>query len=158
MADQGAVILFMVVSMIALWVMVAGLTGINIAEYLKKRTRMRAVILDSRGEARDEHELGKQKELLIGKSAPANLVNIDFSDSAYAASIEEDHAALVRNGAYWYVCAKAKNGMVGLRQKGGDTVYKLQRNIPYRIQCGDTIYISYEKIIIRNGLVKKMHA
>ena len=87
MADQGAVNLFMVVSMIALWVMVAGLTGIHIAEYLKKRTRMRAVILDSRGEARDEHELGKQKELLIGKTAPANLVNIDFSDSAYAASI-----------------------------------------------------------------------
>ena len=30
MADQGAVNLFMVVSMIALWVMVAGLTGIQI--------------------------------------------------------------------------------------------------------------------------------
>ena len=134
MADQGAVNLFMVVSMIALWVMVAGLTGIHIAEYLKKRTRMRAVILDSRGEARDEHELGKQKELLIGKSAPANLVNIDFSDSAYAASIEEDHAALVRNGAYWYVCARANNGMVGLKQKGGEPVYKLQKGILYRIQ------------------------
>ena len=40
-------------------------------------------------------------------------------------------------------------GMVGLRQKGGDTVYKLRRNIPYRIQCGDIIYISYEKIIIQ---------
>ncbi|MCI9584816.1 hypothetical protein [Otoolea muris] len=149
MADQGAVNLFMVVSMIALWVMVAGLTGIHIAEYLKKRTRMRAVILDSRGEARDEHELGKQKELLIGKSAPANLVNIDFSDSAYAASIEEDHAALVRNGAYWYVCARANNGMVGLKQKGGEPVYKLQKGILYRIQRGDTIYISYEKIVIQ---------
>ena len=35
MADQGAVNLFMVVSMIALWVMVAGLTAIHIAAYLK---------------------------------------------------------------------------------------------------------------------------
>lgn len=149
MADQSAVNLFMVVSMIALWVMVTGLTGIHIAEYLKRRTRMRAVVLDGRGEARDEYELGKQKELLIGKSAPANLVNIDFSDSAYAASIEEDHASLVRNGAYWYVCARAKNGMVGLKQKGGDTVYKLQKGILYRVQRGDMIYISYEKIVIQ---------
>ena len=39
--------------------------------------------------------------------------------------------------------------MVGLRQKGGETVYKLRRNIPYRIQKGDIVYISYEKIIIR---------
>ncbi len=87
--------------------------------------------------------------MLIGKSTPANLVNIDFSDSAYAGSIQEEHASLIRYGSCWYICAKAENGMVGLRQKGGDTVYKLRRNIPYRIQCGDIIYISYEKIILQ---------
>ena len=158
MADQGRVILFLVISVIALWGIVISLAAVHIVEFLKKRVRIKAVVLDSQGRVRDEYELGKQREMLIGKSTPANLVNIDFSDSSYAGSIEEEHASLIRCGTYWYVCAKAENGMVGLRQKGGDTVYKLQRNIPYRIQCGDTIYISYEKIIIRNGLVKKMHA
>ena len=158
MADQSRVLLFLVISVIALWGIVISLAAVHIVEFLKKRVRIKAVVLDSQGRVRDEYELGKQREMLIGKSTPANLVNIDFSDSAYAGSIEEEHASLVRYKTYWYVCAKAKNGMVGLRQKGGDTVYKLQRNIPYRIQCGDTIYISYEKIIIRNGLVKKMHA
>ena len=149
MADQGRVILFLVISVIALWGIVICLVAVHIVGFLKKRVRIKALVLDGQGGVRDEYELGKQKELLIGKSTPANLVNIDFTDSAYAGSIEEEHASLVRYGTYWYVCAKADNGMVGLRQKGGDTVYKLRRNIPYRIQCGDIIYISYEKIIIQ---------
>lgn len=151
MADQSRVLLFLVISVIALWGIVIGLSVIHILEFLKKRVRMKALVLDGQGGIRDEYELGKQKELLIGKSTPANLVNIDFSDSAYAGSIEEEHASLVRCGTDWYLWAKAKNGMVGLRPKGGETVYKLRKNIPYRIQCGDMIYISYEKIIIRNG-------
>ena len=149
MADQSRVILFLVISVIALWGIVICLVAVDIVGFLKKRVRIKALVLDGQGGVRDEYELGKQKELLIGKSTPANLVNIDFTDSAYAGSIEEEHASLVRYGTYWYVCAKADNGMVGLRQKGGDTVYKLRRNIPYRIQCGDIIYISYEKIIIQ---------
>lgn len=149
MADQSRVILFLVISVIALWGIVICLVAVHIVGFLKKRVRIKALVLDGQGGVRDEYELGKQKELLIGKSTPANLVNIDFTDSAYAGSIEEEHASLVRYGTYWYVCAKADNGMVGLRQKGGDTVYKLRRNIPYRIQYGDIIYISYEKIIIQ---------
>ena len=149
MADQSRVVLFLVISVIALWGIVICLVAVHIVGFLKKRVRIKALVLDGQGGVRDEYELGKQKELLIGKSTPANLVNIDFTDSAYAGSIEEEHASLVRYGTYWYVCAKADNGMVGLRQKGGDTVYKLRRNIPYRIQCGDIIYISYEKIIIQ---------
>ena len=149
MADQSAVIPFLVISVIALWGIVICLAAVHIVEFLKKRVRIKAVVLDGQGGIRDEYELGKQRELLIGKSTPANLVNIDFTDSAYAGSIQEEHASLIRYGSYWYVCAKAENGMVGLRQKGGDTVYKLRRNIPYRIQCGDIIYISYEKIIIQ---------
>ena len=122
MADQGRVILFLVISVIALWGIVISLAAVHIVEFLKKRVRIKAVVLDSQGRVRDEYELGKQREMLIGKSTPANLVNIDFSDSAYAGSIEEEHASLIRCGTYWYVCAKAENGMVGLRQKGNDTV------------------------------------
>jgi len=149
MADQSTVNLFLVVSTIALWGIVISLVGIHIAEFLKKRSRMKALVLDGQGGVRDEYVLGKRPKLLIGKSTPANPVDIDFSDSAYAGSIEEEHASLIQYGAYWYICAKAENGMVGLRQKGGDTVYKLRRNIPYRIQCGDIVYISYEKIVIQ---------
>ena len=149
MAEQSAMIPFLVTSVIALWGIVICLAAVHIVEFLKKRVRIKAVVLDGQGGIRDEYELGKQRELLIGKSTPANLVNIDFSDSAYAGSIQEEHASLIRYGSCWYICAKAENGMVGLRQKGGDTVYKLRRNIPYRIQCGDMIYISYEKIIIQ---------
>ncbi len=149
MADQSAVIPFLVISVIALWGIVICLAAVHIVEFLKKRVRIKAVVLDGQGGIRDEYELGKQRELLIGKSTPANLVNIDFSDSVYAGSIQEEHASLIRYGSCWYICAKAENGMVGLRQKGGDTVYKLRRNVPYRIQCGDIIYISYEKIILQ---------
>lgn len=148
MVDQSTVNLCLVVSMVALWAVVICLAGVQIAGAVKRRARMKALVMDGLGGVRDEYILGKQNELLIGKSTPANLVNIDFSDSEYAGSIQEEHAALKRYGAYWYVCAIARNGMVGLKQQGGDTVYKLQKGIPYRIHCGDTIYISYEKIMI----------
>ena len=36
-----------------------------------------------------------------------------------------------------------------LRQKEGNVVYKLRSGIPYRIQRGDMIYISYEKIVLQ---------
>ncbi len=149
MADQSALSIFQAVSTVALWGIVIWLVCIHITEYVKKRTRIRAVVLDGQGGIRDEHVLGKQKEVLIGKSTPARMVNIDFSDSAYAGSIQAEHASFVRYGAYWYIQAVSEQGMVGLRQKSGDTVYKLRRNIPYRIKQGDIVYISYEKIVIQ---------
>ena len=107
MADQSAVIPFLVISVIALWGIVICLAAVHIVEFLKKRVRIKAVVLDGQGGIRDEYELGKQRELLIGKSTPANLVNIDFSDSAYAGSIEEEHASLVRCGTDWYQIGRA---------------------------------------------------
>ena len=87
MADQNGVILFLVISVIALWGIVMVLAAVYLAAFLKRRGQLKAVVLDGEGEVRDAYELGRQRELLIGKSTPANLVNIDFSDSAYAGSI-----------------------------------------------------------------------
>lgn len=149
MAAQSVLHIFQAVSMIVLWGIVIWLAGIHISEYTKKRIRMKALVLDGQGGIRDEHVLGKQKELLIGKSTPARMVNIDFSDSAYAGSIQGEHASFIRYGSCWYICARTEQGMVGLKQKGDDTVYKLRTNIPYRVQRGDIVYISYEKIVIQ---------
>lgn len=113
MADQSALHIFQAVSTAALWGIVIWLVCIHIAEYIKKRTRLKALILDGQGKIRDEH------------------------------------ASFVRYGSYWYIRAVSEQGMVGLRQKSGDTVYKLRSNIPYRIQQGDIVYISYEKIVIQ---------
>lgn len=149
MGELSRVILYLVISNIGLWVAVICLGGIKIAEVYQSRKRIKAQVLDGSGAVRDEYILDKQKELLIGKSTPSNLVNIDFSDSAYAGTIEEEHASFRRYGRNWYVCANAGNGLVGLKQRGDDTVYKLRRDIPYRIGCGDIVYISYEKIVIQ---------
>lgn len=139
---------YLIISNALLWALVIGFLVMKIRQLLKRRGRIRAVVLNDSGGVKDEYVLDRQKELLIGKSTPSNMVNIDFSDSRYARSIEEDHACLRRSGAFWYVEARADNGMVGLKQRGKDTVYKLRRDIPYRIGSGDIIYISYEKIVI----------
>lgn len=149
MPDQSTVFQYFFISYILLWVIVAALAVMKVRELIKKRRRIRAMVLDDVGEVRDSVELGRQKEILIGKSTPSNLVHIDFSDSMYAGSIEEEHAAFQREGSFWYVRSRASNGMVGLKMKGGDTVYKLRRDVPYRIRCGDMVYISYEKILIQ---------
>ena len=49
MADQGRVILFLVISVIALWGIVISLAAVHIVEFLKKRVRIKAVVLDSQG-------------------------------------------------------------------------------------------------------------
>lgn len=149
MPGQSTVIQYIFISYVLLWMIVIALSAMKIRELLKKRAKVRAVVLDEAGEIRDTIELGRQKTILIGKSTPANLVHIDFADSMYAASIEEEHAAFLREGSCWYVLSKAQNGMVGLKPKGDGTVYKLRREVPYQLSCGDIVYISYEKILIQ---------
>lgn len=149
MPDQSTVIQYIFISYILLWMIVIVLCAVKIRELLKKRVKVKAVVLDDAGQIRESLVLGKQKTVLIGKSTPANMVHIDFAESMYAASIEEEHAAFLREGSFWYVLSKAQNGMVGLKQKDGDTVYKLRRDVPYRIGRGDIVYISYEKILIQ---------
>ena len=60
MADQGRVILFLVISVIALWGIVISLAAVHIVEFLKKRVRIKAVVLDSQGRVRDEGNLRLQ--------------------------------------------------------------------------------------------------
>lgn len=149
MGDQNTILLALIISTSALWILVLWMAGLRVREYFGRRRKIRAVVLDDAGEVRQEAVLDRQKELIIGKSTPAGLVHIDFADSKYAPSIEEEHASFFRYQSSWYVRADAKNGMVGLKQKGKETVYKLRRGIPYRIVPGDIVYISYEKIILR---------
>lgn len=149
MGDQSRMLTYLLLSNIALWILVMGLLIMKLSEFLKKRAQMKAVVYDNTGNVKAEYVLGKQREILIGKSTPVTMVNIDFSDSEYAKTIEELHASFWRSGTFWYVKSYAGNGMVGLKQKGGNTVYKLRKDIPYRIGIGDIIYISYEKIVIQ---------
>lgn len=138
---------YLLLSNILLWLIVAVLLMIKVYELIKKRTQLKAIVYDSLGRVKEEHCLLKQREILIGKSTAVNMVNIDFSDSEYASSIEEEHASFKRYGAYWYV--ESRGVKTGLKQSGRDTVYKLRKDIPYRIKSGDIIYISYEKIMIQ---------
>ena len=61
MADQSALGIFLVVSTVALWGIVIWLTCIHISEYIKRRVRIRALVMDDRGGVRDTHELGNRK-------------------------------------------------------------------------------------------------
>ena len=53
MADQSRVVLFLVISVIPLWGIVIGLAVVHIVEFLKKRVRIKAVVLDGQGGIRD---------------------------------------------------------------------------------------------------------
>lgn len=151
MRDQNAVVLYPVISTTLLWIAVVFLLFQTIRKFLRNRPQMKALVMDRTGAVRDEYILGNQREILIGKSTPVNLVNIDFSDSEYASTIEEEHACFQKSGALWYVLSNAENGKVGLRQQGDEIVYKLRRGVPYRVNPGDIVYISYEKIILQKN-------
>lgn len=156
MGSQDTIIQYLTVSNIILWIIVMILILLKIRSYIKNRQKIRAVVLDDERRIKKEYILSNRKEMIIGKSTVSCLVHIDFSDSRYSSTIEDRHAVLEKSGSYWYLRSEAVRGMVGLKRQGDGIVYKLKRGVPYQVEIGDVIYISYEKIYLKNGEKEKI--
>ena len=60
----------------------------------------------------------------------------------------EEYAVLNRVEQYWYIESITDARRVGIKRAGEQYVYKLKKNMPYRLQSNDVIHIKKERLLI----------
>lgn len=86
--------------------------------------------------------------LAIGRDSGENQVNINLSSSAYASTVEVEHAVLNYAAGCWYIeDLSSKNGVSV--QKKDKRKYKLAPGQPCRLTSGDILYIGLVRLMVR---------
>ena len=86
--------------------------------------------------------------LVIGRDDRENQVHINLSNSAYASTVEVEHAVLNYAAGCWYIeDLSSKNGVSV--QKMDKRKYKLGSGQPCRLSVGDILYIGLVRLMVR---------
>ena len=107
------------------------------------------VLISPDGEKEKEWHSGSAKSFLIGRGTVLNPVDIELGDSQYGELIANEHAVLNFMDHTWYLEDLESLNGVGLRKKGEEYTLRLKPLTSYKIDEGDTIYISKAKIMVR---------
>jgi len=107
------------------------------------------VLLSPDGEKEKEWHSGSATSFLIGKGTVTSPVDIELGDSQYGELIANEHAVLNFMDGTWYLEDLGSVNGVGLRKKGEEYTLRLKPLTSYKIDEGDTIYISKARILVR---------
>ena len=98
-------------------------------------------LIDKTGEIISSWELYGKISMIIGKDIGENFVDIDLSQSPYAAMVDVEHAVLNYSDGDWYIeDLDSKNG-VAIKKVGQKKSYKLSATEPCKLDFGDIIFI-----------------
>ena len=98
-------------------------------------------LIDKDGENVLSWELYGKISMIIGKDIGENFVDIDLSQSPYAAMVDVEHAVLNYSDGNWYIeDLDSKNG-VAIKKVGKEKSYKLSSTEPCKLDFGDVIFI-----------------
>ena len=109
----------------------------------------RFILLSPDGEKEKEWHSGSSMSFLIGKGTVLNPVDIELGDSQYGDLISNEHAVLNFMDGIWYLEDLGSINGVGIRKKGEEYTLRLKPLTSYKVDEGDTIYISKAKILVR---------
>lgn len=107
------------------------------------------ILLDEDGESIKEWYIHEETSLLVGKSSSRSEVDIDLSDTEYAALINKHHALLNQVNGLWFLEDMDSDNGIGLRKNNRSTTNKLEPEQLHRIEAGDLIYIAHTRILVR---------
>ena len=105
-------------------------------------------LLSLDGEREQEWYAQGVSSFLIGKGSANRDVDIELGDTHHSEYISSEHAVLNFSLGYWYIEDLDSKHGVGVKKKGAEYAFRLKPSIPYKIEVGDTIYISKVKIIV----------
>lgn len=94
-----------------------------------------------------EWDIKDKTSLIIGKGSKDNVVDIDFSNSEYSYLISRNHGIINKVNESWYYEDLASINGSGIEKKNGEKI-KLLKNVPYKLEVGDFLYISILKILV----------
>lgn len=123
------------------WSLYTSNGGKNFSRISNVRTIRRIFLLDKSGGIVTSWELYGKVSMVIGKDIGENFVDIDLSQSPYAAMADVEHAVLNYAEGNWYIeDLESKNG-VSVRKSGQSKAYKLSGTEPCKLDFGDIILI-----------------
>ena len=106
------------------------------------------VLLNEEDQALTSWTLYGKTGMVIGRDSGENQVNINLASSAYASTVEIEHAALNYAAGCWYVEDLASKNGVSV-QKEDKRKYKLAPGHPCLLARGDILYIGLVRLMIR---------
>ena len=107
------------------------------------------VLISPDGEKEKEWHSSSATSFLIGKGTVTSPVDIELGDIQYGEFISNEHAVLNFMDGIWYLEDLGSINGVGLRKKGEEYTLRLKPLTSYRIDEGDTMYISKARILVR---------
>ena len=87
--------------------------------------------------------------MAIGRDVGENHVDINLSPSAYASTVDVEHAVLNYTGGSWYVEDLASQNGVSVQSGKDGRKYKLASDQPCKLEAGDIVCIGLARLLIR---------
>lgn len=94
-------------------------------------------------------ELYGKIALVIGREQKENQVDIDLSNSPYAAMVEGEHAVLNFADGNWYVEDLSSENGIRIRKSQDGSIYKLSGTHPCLVEMGDQILVGSNRLLMR---------
>ena len=126
------------------WTLYRALTIRTTAEKLSESQAnmiTQITLLNKNGDSVFSWELYGKTSALIGKDIGENLVDIDLSQSPYAAMIDVEHAVLNYADGNWYLEDLGSTNGISLKKFDDNEVYRLNGSEPCKLDLGDMIFI-----------------
>lgn len=123
---------------------------IYVSRYTDKDSEINQLILvDEDGNYKREWNINGKISLLIGKNTKNNEVDIDLANTDYSYLISKQHAVLNFATNNWYIEDIGSSNGVGIKKLNDNVKRKLFKDVPYKLDSGDTIYIANTQLIIK---------
>ena len=105
-------------------------------------------LLNLDGECEKEWHVLGVTAFLVGKETANREVDMELGDTHHSDYISNEHAVINFSSGCWYIEDLDSKHGVGIRKKGAEYAFRLKSSVPYKVEVGDTIYISKVKILV----------
>lgn len=108
-----------------------------------------AVLLNEEDRTLASWTLYGKVSMLIGRDSGENQVDVSLSSSAYASTVDVEHAVLNYTDGTWYVEDLASHNGVSVQSIKDGRKYKLAPFHPCKLDAGDIIHVGLVRLLIR---------
>ncbi|HIS62125.1 MAG TPA: FHA domain-containing protein [Candidatus Scybalomonas excrementigallinarum] len=105
------------------------------------------VLLDEAGRPIKTWDMAGRVSLVIGKKNKEENVDVDLSDCAYSALIEDCHAVLNYSSGSWFVEDLSLENGIRIKKVEDGICYQVMKR-PCKVLAGDILYIANTKILL----------
>jgi hypothetical protein len=105
-------------------------------------------LIDKNGTAISSWELYGKISMIIGKDIGENFVDIDLSQSPYAATVDVEHAILNYSDGNWYIEDLDSRNGIAIKKSGQKKSYKLSATEPCKLDFEDIIFIGNCQLLV----------